>query len=361
MKRSDILSPFSRLYGAITNVRAKLYERDFFKSYNLGVPVISIGNITVGGTGKTPLVAVTAQILAANGEKVCILTRGYKRENDRERILVSDGEKILTDARRSGDEPFELAQKLLGKSAVVADANRTEAGKWAREKLNSTVFILDDGFQHLRVRRDLDIVCVDATNPFGNETTLPAGILREPLKNLSRAGVFVVTRADLVDEIRIAKIKKRIKNFNPEAKIFVSTNKAANFSELKDFFSTGKKADSNTDQRLPISDYLVFCALGNSDAFFEQLRREAFDIAATKAFPDHHSYVQKDITELEKKAAAAGAKAFLTTAKDAVKLRSLKFEIPCLVVESRVVFDDEESFRHLIAEAGKSPAAINRR
>ena len=202
-----MLTPLGWLFGGITKTRRKLYRDGFFKSVDLGVRVVSVGNLTVGGTGKTPLVAFVARILAENGDKVCVLTRGYKRADPHERVLVSDGKQILSDASAAGDEPFELANKLLGVAAVIADKNRSAAGIWAGENWGITAFVLDDGFQHLRLKRDLDIVCIDATNPFGNERLLPAGILREPLTALQRADCIVLTRTDLVEEVKSLKLK----------------------------------------------------------------------------------------------------------------------------------------------------------
>jgi len=227
--------PFSWLYGKITDIRNTLYGRGVFKSQSLGAPAVSIGNITVGGTGKTPLVAFVARVLAEQGAKVCILTRGYGRENPADRVLVSDGEKIFADARAAGDEPFELAKKLPGKAIVVADANRVEAAKWVIENFGATVFVLDDAFQHRRAKRDLDIVLLDATNPFGNSKTLPFGILREPLENLARADLIIITRANLAENI--AGLKLEITKFNKNCPIFTAENKISKLVELKDFRS----------------------------------------------------------------------------------------------------------------------------
>ena len=335
------------LYGAIINARNALYEKGLLKSFSLGVPTISIGNITVGGTGKTPFVAFVAEILAEHGEKVCILTRGYGRENAKQRVLVSDGETILAEAKKAGDEPFELANKLLGKAIVVADANRVSAGNWAREKFGVTAFVLDDAFQHRQAKRDLDIVLVDATNPFGNGKLLPFGTLREPLENLQRADAIVISRANLANALD--NLKSRISKINPSCPIFVSENKVANLVNLKEFHieRTKNKGQKTKDKSL------AFCGLGNPNNFFEQLRREHFDLVSTETFPDHHFYTPKDIVKIEKKATENGAEMLLTTAKDAVKLKDLDFNLPCFVVENEIVFDDEIGFCKLIIAALK--------
>ncbi len=348
---------FSRLYGAITKARNSLYETGVFKSFSLGIPTVSVGNITVGGTGKTPLVAFVAEILAANGEKVAVLSRGYGRENSKRRVLVSDGEKILAETKKAGDEPFELAQNLLGKAIVIADASRVSAGNWAREKFGITAFVLDDAFQHLRVRRDINIVTIDATNPFGNEKLLPSGILREPLENLKRADAVVITRANLVKDV--SNLKSRIKEFNSVCLIFVTENKISSLVDLKNFHvkAQGKanhelritnydKKPITNHQLLIANRYFAFCALGNPNNFFEQLRKENFNLVLTEKFPDHHFYTQKDIAKLEIKAQNANAEILLTTAKDAVKLKNLRFDLPCFVVESEMVFDSENNFRY---------------
>jgi tetraacyldisaccharide 4'-kinase len=344
---------FDRLYGLITKARNSLYETGVFKSFTLGVPTVSVGNITVGGTGKTPLVAFITQILAETGEKVCVLSRGYGRDNSKQRVLVSDGKKILTDVRESGDEPFELAQKLLGKAIVVVDANRAAAGNWARERFGITAFVLDDAFQHRRVRRDVNIVAIDATNPFGNEKLLPAGILREPLENLKRADAIVITRANLTKNV--ADLKAQISEYNSHCPIFVSKNRALGLINLENF-SAKTSTDANyelriTSQRPKTKDRrttercFAFCALGNPRNFFEQLRKENFNLASTEEFPDHHFYTQKDIEKLQTKARKANAEVLLTTAKDAVKLKNLEFDLPCFVVASEMVFDAENDFR----------------
>jgi tetraacyldisaccharide 4'-kinase len=330
--KSLILSSLSSLFGAAAKTRRMLYAKGVLKSNKLDAKVISVGNITVGGTGKTPLVAYIAKILAENGEKVCILTRGYGRENANERLLVSDGEKILANVKNAGDEPFELAEKLLGIASVLADKNRVSAGNRAIKNLGITAFILDDGFQHIQLKRDSDIVCIDATNPFGNGNLLPAGILREPLESLKRADAVVITRANLTEtgNRKPENLLEEIKNFT-DAPIFISRNRTNRKSKIED-----RKC-------------LAFCGLGNPENFFSQLRQDKINLVATKIFRDHHIYSQKDVDEIEQIAKENQAEVLLTTAKDAVKLRDLKFELPLEIVESELIFDDSENFKQFIS------------
>ncbi len=338
----NLLSPFGWLYGRAANMRNYLYDRGTFASHSLRARTISIGNITVGGTGKTPLVALVTKMLAEKGEKVCVLTRGYGRENPKERVLVSDGENVLVDAKTGGDEPVELAYKLIGKAVVIADADRVSAAKWSLEKFGVTAFVLDDGFQHRRAKRDLDIVCIDATDPFGGHGVLPAGRLREPIGNLKRADAVVITRANFADNIE--DLKFQISNLNPAAPVFQSENRIAVLQTLEEFHAKTQISQRNAkDLRA-----FAFCALGSPNSFFEQLKRENFDLAGTEAYPDHHIYTQNDIIELEKKAGEEAIGVLLTTAKDAVKLIDLKFGIACCVVEIEPVISNAEKFRALI-------------
>lgn len=339
----NFLTPFGFLYGRITDLRNLLYDRGVFKSHDLGARTISVGNLTTGGTGKTPLVDLVAKILAENREKVCILTRGYGRVNPHERVLVSDGESVLVDAEIGGDEPVELAKRLVGKAVVVADADRVAAAKWAKEKFGVTAFVLDDGFQHRRAKRDLDIVCIDATNPCGNGRILPAGTLRESFKHLRRASAIVITRANLIDstEELVARMKKR----NDSAPIFVSENHISGLQEFQEFHAKTQIPQGGEPKQ---TNFLAFCALGNSENFFRQLRNDGYGLLAIKGYRDHHKYTQADLDQLESTAKKAGANALLTTGKDAVKLKSLTFGMPCYVVEIETCINDEKGFRDMI-------------
>lgn len=339
---SPALSPFGWIYGKIADLRNTLYDRGAFEMYDLGARTISVGNITTGGTGKTPLVAYVASILAEREEKVCVLTRGYGRDEPGRRILVSDGERILVEPKQAGDEPFELAQKLLLKSIVVADRDRVSAAEWAKRKFGITAFVLDDGFQHRRARRDVDIVCVDATNPFGGRKMLPTGRLREPLHNLCRADIIVITRSNLVENLE--NLKSEISNLKLGAEVFVSENRIVDIVGLQEFHAKSQR----TQSKKRLERAFAFCGLGNPENFYSQLRLDGFTILANKGFRDHHFYSQSDISEIEREAADSGAEILLTTAKDAVKLSNLKFEIPCFVVEIEMILDRPQEFAAMI-------------
>ncbi len=360
-----MLSVAGRVYGVIADLRNRLYENETFRSRGLGAKTISVGNITAGGTGKTPLVASIAQTLIERGETVCILTRGYGRKDPRSRVVVADGEKVLAGAEKAGDEPAELAAKLGGKAVIIADPDRVSAGLWAKDEFGITVFILDDGFQHRRILRDLDIVCIDATDPFGGEKMLPTGRLREPQHNLARADVAVITRVDLAGDM--SKLTARISTLNPDARIFSAFNKIANITELREFLADSQRPQGSIadnlvkhgDPAVAANDAkaeiraLAFCGLGNPKNFFNLLLSlddpaVDLDLAVIKDFPDHHAYTQSDISELEMMATAAGVSILLTTAKDAVKLNGLKFALPCYVVEIEVCLNDDDAFRSLL-------------
>ncbi|MBV9217536.1 MAG: tetraacyldisaccharide 4'-kinase [Acidobacteria bacterium] len=318
----------SKLYGRVANLRNYLYDRGVFEAHDLGAFTVSIGNITAGGTGKTPLVAYVSELLAARGEKVCILTRGYGRRDPSRRIVVTAD----SASSNAGDEPVELAQRLKDKAVIIADSDRFAAGEWAKRKFGVTAFVLDDGFQHRRIRRDIDIVCIDAANPFGGGEMLPSGRLREPLANLLRATAIVITRADLVEDL--GGLRDEITQFAPAAQIFECRNVLRKIYGLK------------TDEPLTAGQTraYAFCGLGNPDSFFALLAKQSIGIAGVKSFPDHHNYTQADITALHREAMEAGAELLLTTAKDAVKLRDLSFTLPCGVVGIDLELDDAERF-----------------
>ncbi|HEX7313203.1 MAG TPA: tetraacyldisaccharide 4'-kinase [Pyrinomonadaceae bacterium] len=338
------LLPFSMAYGAVMRMRARLYRSGFLKSERVGAPVVSIGNLTVGGTGKTPLVEWTARALAREGLRACVLTRGYGRADESRRVVASDGARVLAEVEECGDEPRLLAESLLGAASVVCDRDRVAAARWAREELGAEVFVLDDGFQHLRIARDLDIVTLDATAPWGGGHMLPRGRLREPPSGLARADCVVITRAELATDLEGLRAEV-VRVSGGRAEVFTSRVRTKGLRPL----SKEGRAEAEVD--LESARVGAFCAVGNPDAFFEHLRREGFEVCYTRALRDHHAYTRADAEAVSREAVARGAGALLTTAKDAVKLRGLDFALPCYVVEAGLEFDDESRLLELLRAA----------
>jgi tetraacyldisaccharide 4'-kinase len=343
---SSLLIPFGKIYGWAMDARNALYDRGIFRVHDLGVRTISVGNLTTGGTGKTPLVAMIAKMLAERGETVCILTRGYGRKNAGERVLVSDGKSVLVDAATGGDEPVELARKLIGKAIVISHADRVAAGNWAKEKFGVTAFILDDGFQHRRVKRDLDIVCIDATNPLGgNSRVLPAGTLRESFEGLKRADAIIVTRTDLVDSTDA--LRERLRKCNSNAPIFEMSATVSAISPLEAYLHDETTSGDNASHPAHSGSF-AFCGLGNPENFRTMLEKHGMVLSGFKAFGDHKKYTQADIDDLENDAGSGDANFLLTTAKDSVKLAGLNFALPVFVVEIEPHIDDNIGFEKLL-------------
>ncbi|HEY0406242.1 MAG TPA: tetraacyldisaccharide 4'-kinase [Pyrinomonadaceae bacterium] len=347
-----VLAPLGALYGLLTRARLALYRSGALRVEKIDAPVISVGNITTGGTGKTPLVEWLALMLARERYRPCILTRGYGRANARESVVVSDGEHLLAGAAEGGDEPRLLAEKLRGVAAVVSDADRVAAARWALAHLRSDIFILDDGFQHLRIARVFNILTVDATNPWGGRRLLPRGRLREPLRELARADCCVITRAEQAADIDALRAEvSRLTNGRP---VFLSRAQTKGLRPVASM-SLNESDESSRSSLVPLDSLpqraSAFCALGNPQAFFAHLQADGLTLRHTRAFSDHHVYTQSDIEELEHEALARGAQALLTTAKDGVKLRALGFQLPCYAVEIELEFDDEAAFRRLVLQA----------
>lgn len=341
---SLVLLPLGAIYTAITQTRVNAYQSGWLPTAKLPVPVISVGNLTTGGTGKTPLVEWVCRVIADEGsataQRICVLTRGYGRVDAKSQVVVSDGAKLLASARDSGDEPYLLATNLLGKAAVISNPDRYAAGKWAMENLKSDLFLLDDGFQHLRLARTLDIVAIDATNPWGGGHLLPAGRLREKRSGLSRADCVIITRCDQAENVNA--IKQEIEQFSG-ASVFTSRMVTRQIQDLH-----GHVIDRRALNSMPVA---AFCGVGNPQSFFSHLHGENSAPVLTRSFPDHHHYTQTDIDSLCEAAKTHEAKALVTTAKDATKLAALKIDLPCFVLEIEISIDEANRLAEIIRAA----------
>jgi tetraacyldisaccharide 4'-kinase len=345
--RDIAFAPLSVAYGAAGSARRALYRAGVLQVERVAAPVVSVGNITAGGTGKTPLVEWLARAAAREGRRVCILTRGYGRADAGKRVVVSDGERIMAGAFEGGDEPRLLAENLRNENvAVISDADRVAAARWALEHLQSDAFILDDGFQHLRIARDLNILTLDASDPWGGMRLLPRGRLREPPGELKRADLIVITRAELACDIE--DVRARAQNLSGGRPVLIARTATLGIKLLA---APQSEAGARAHEIERITQPLAaFCAIGNAQAFYAHARREGLDIKHTRPFADHHVYTQSDVDDCVREAARHGAQALLTTAKDAVKLRALRFALPCYVLEVALQFDDEGRMHAVLRE-----------
>jgi len=333
-----MLGVFASIYERFIRRRNRRFDDGTTPIATLPARTISIGNLTTGGTGKTPLVIKCAEILAGRGKRVCILTRGYGRKT-KGRVLVSNGREILAGPSEAGDEPVEMAKRLGQKAVIIADADRVAAAGWAKQEFGVSVFLLDDAFQHRQAARDVNIVCIDATDPFGGGKLLPAGRLREPASSLGRADAVVITRPDSGD---IPAIRAEIAKFAPDVPIFEARAKITGLREVE-AASRPENVSSIAHQK-----GFAFCGIGNPQNLFALLKRENYDIAGEKAFKDHHNYTAADLKALERAAEASGAKFLLTTAKDAVKFVELSPTMPIFAVEISLSLDRENEFATLL-------------
>ena len=306
----SILIPFASLYSLVQLLRSQLYRHGILQTKKLPRPVISIGNITVGGTGKTPVTAFIARRLIARGLKVAVLSRGYGGALEGRNDIVSDGRHTFLNARQCGDEPFLLASTVPG-LIVVIGADRHAAGMLAMEKLSPDVFLLDDGFQHMRLHRDLDVLLLDHHRPFGNGWTVPAGLLREPQRAAERADIHIHTRCpEGVNEISIIGGKPLCRARHL-------------LRDLLPLEGGGPFPFENMRDRT----LLAFAGIAEPGNFFDGLRSLGLRVVSAIAFPDHVFYDDSRIAELAGAMKACGADTLVTTEKDGVKLKLMPKEL----------------------------------
>jgi tetraacyldisaccharide 4'-kinase len=336
-----LLKLASHPYALVLRLRAAGYRLGLLRSFRLPCPVISVGNITLGGTGKTPTTALLAAELIKRGRRVAVLSRGYGGSANGALRIVSDGKNMLTTAQEAGDEPYLLAQKVPGLMVVIG-ADRYQAGLLALRELKPDLFILDDGFQHLRLHRDLNLLLLDCARPFANGRVLPAGFLREPLSALNRADLVLFTRcAGSVASPSLPVAKPSCRSSHRLAG-FVTLDGGAPrpFKELK-----GKKG-------------LAFAGIADPEGFYNSLEQEGISLVATLAFSDHISYGDQEIASLCRLRDASRAQFIITTEKDAVKLEQFRERLGEvhvaaleLCLESPVLL--EQSLEHLLSECAK--------
>ena len=351
-----VLHGLSYLFGTVVQVRLWLHLHGVLRPHALGCQVLSVGNLTVGGTGKTPIVEALARELSRRGRKVAILSRGYKKRQppltkrlfDRITgrrahsgpLVVSDGRRLLLDSESGGDEPFMLASNLPD-VAVLVGRDRVKSGQYAIRKLGCDTLILDDGFQYLSLKHRLDIALVDRTNPFGNRRLLPRGILREPVRNIRRAGFIFITKSngDGAEDL-----KRQLRRANPDAEI----------SECR--HCPRYLQDAFTRERKPLEflkglDIAALSGIAAPKGFEDELARLGARVLYHKRYADHHRYNQQEIIETINKGLSRGAKAVITTEKDAVRFpRVERRDLPIYFLRVEIeMLSGEDAFHEWIS------------
>lgn len=316
----------SLIYGFCVGITLFFYKINIFKKHKLPCKVISVGNLTWGGTGKTPFLIELANYLRNQGHNLAILTRGYKNY------------------KNTGDEACFLKDNLIN-IPIISGKNRLKNAKIALENYNVDTIILDDGFQHWKIVRDLDIVLLDSINPFGNRKLIPRGILREPISSLKRANIFILTKIDLANDIR--GLKENLITINPKALILESRHWAVGLYDLKD---ANKILDLNI---LKNKNVCNLCAIADPISFIKTLKNLGANIVLSFSFLDHHDYNEGDLKKIINKCKENNINTIITTQKDAIKLKdldltSITLEIFVLKIKWEILKDKEKLYDQLL-------------
>jgi tetraacyldisaccharide 4'-kinase len=306
------LSALSLGYRGALRIRELAYRVGVLRTGRLPCPVVSVGNLTLGGSGKTPTVELAVRTLQELGAVPAVVSRGYGRTT-RGIVVAADRSGVRADARAAGDEPVLLAERLPGVAVVVGE-NRHEAGRLAIEAHGATALVLDDGFQHRTLAKDLEIVVVHGRAPWGNARVFPRGMLREPLAGLARAHAVVVTNPASPEAVEA--VAATVRRFNPGAAIFAGA------------YRLGDAIETRSGRRAPVAELagrrlLAFAGLGSPEGFADTLEGAGIRRVALVEFPDHHWFSASDLRELARDARAAGAQGLITTEKDWIRLRRL--------------------------------------
>lgn len=317
----------SLIYGLVVRLFIFFYR---FSLYRLNCKVISVGNITLGGTGKTSLVELIAKCLRQKGRKVAILSRGYKRK--------------VTSYETMGDEPYMLQKRLID-VPVLADANRIRAAKTAICDYGADTVILDDGFQQWRIKKDLEILTIDSTKPFGNRHMIPRGILRQPLSSLKRADIFVLTKTNLIADTQ--DIKSFLNQINPSALIAESIHQPIGFYKID---KPNELLNTDIFQGKSVT---LFSGIGDPDSFESLIRNLGIEIGLSLRFADHHNYSQKDLDNIVSRSKTKQTEAIITTEKDAARLSQLsvvscRLSVLVLRIELRIIREEEKFYSRLL-------------
>ena len=336
-----IASAISLPYRLIITFRNWLYDKKIFAVVKLPCPVISVGNITAGGTGKTPCVIMLAQMLQSHGFKPAILSRGYGGKSTKSVNIVSDGKNILLDSKTAGDEPFLMAQSVRS-IPIIVGPQRLKTGKTAINRFGANVLICDDAMQHRQIFRDINLVLLDSQDPLGNGHVLPRGKLREPIAGLKRASAFLLTRTD--ETPKTDSINGRLTQTR-NIPIFTSIHK------LKDVIK-GDYSDKWPIAGLKGKKVCTFCGIAKPDSFKKSLLAAECHILSLDTFPDHHNYSRAELEIIKNKFYNYEADLIITTQKDGMRLQNFA-EFLSIIYMMRIEMEitpSRESFDNFILD-----------
>jgi tetraacyldisaccharide 4'-kinase len=344
------LKVLSWIFSLLVQLRLLLHKHRIIRASTLGCQVISVGNVTVGGTGKTPIVETFARSLQQKGRKVAILSRGYKSRKTPlwEKILnkekqlprvVSDGRRLLLNSDLAGDEPYMLASNLPD-VVVLVDKDRVKSGKYAIRNFGCDTLVLDDGFQYLKLQHRLDIVLVDYTNPFGYNRVLPRGLLREPMRNLKRAGFIFITKCPPEGA---PELKAKLRGLNPHAEI----SECRHSSKYLENLYTREQTELGFLQGKKVA---AVSGIAVPESFENGLRKLGAEIVHSARYADHHRYTQQEIIETINRAVEAGAELVVTTEKDAVRFPLIdRCDLPVIYLRVEIeMLSGSEAFNEWI-------------
>ncbi|GJQ58567.1 MAG: tetraacyldisaccharide 4'-kinase [Candidatus Scalindua sp. AMX11] len=326
------LLPFAFLYFIVLLTRSALYKYGIVKRHRLPVTVISIGNITTGGTGKTPFVEYVARYLSSKKKRMAILSRGYGGHTVVEPENTQSSEDNTGEARSGVNDECLVLGENLNNVPILLGSDRVRNGHKAIRDYGVAFLILDDGFQHLRLKRDLDVVVIDALNPFAGECLIPRGALREPLKSLERADLFLLSHCNQIQEEGLRTIYTKLKNFNSIAPICESNHQPVHVENLAD----NRRVEASWLRKKRVYG---LCAVGNPQSFSNTLRELGAEVIQFRTFQDHHAYTQAELDDIISEAKSLSVDAIVVTQKDAVKIRNKSIHdvsIMSLAIEIRI-------------------------
>lgn len=365
MLLGGFLRVLSWVFGLLVRLRLWLYRHRLFRDTPLGCKVVVVGNLTVGGTGKTPIVMKMARVLAQRGRKVAILSRGYKGASDSmakrfwrwltqgsrpDPLVVSDGKKVLVGPDEAGDEPYMMATNLTDTGVVViVDRDRVEGGRFALRRFGVDTILLDDGLQYLPLRGQINLLLVDSHDPFGNGAMLPRGILREPVSNLSRASYVFITKSSGPPAESLVSL---IRRHNPRAEIIACAHTAKELVDLE----SGVAVSLASLQGKRVAS---FSGIATPERFEETLRGQGAVIVANRRFLDHHAFNDEDLDEVLDRALRAKAEMIVTTEKDAVRIQGrFRPPIPLVFIRLEVeILGDRDGFNAAVERICLGPSA----